>query len=201
MARGRMISCAIATDEDFNNMSVDAQFLFMRAVPHLDRDGLVSGTLNSLWAKIAPLLPQYISRMGGIVNEWVEHDFVVRYRDGKREVLFFKGFCKNQANMRYDREAESIFSPPPGYKRTERGLQIDDKSVGGNGAGGSDSDATKSNAGAMPEQCRSNSRRREVKRREFKGREYNHHPLTPNANSKQRWWWWWWRCPSCCDFF
>ncbi len=157
MARGRMISCAIATDEDFNNMSVDAQFLFMRAVPHLDRDGLVSGTLNSLWAKIAPLLPQYISRMGGIVNEWVEHDFVVRYRDGKREVLFFKGFCKNQANMRYDREAESIFSPPPGYKRTERGLQIDDKSAGGNGAGGSDSDATKSNAGAMPEQCRSNA--------------------------------------------
>ena len=157
MARGRMISCAIATDEDFNNMSVDAQFLFMRAVPHLDRDGLVSGTLNSLWAKIAPLLPQYISRMGGIVNEWVEHDFVVRYRDGKREVLFFKGFCKNQANMRYDREAESIFSPPPGYKRTERGLQIDDKSAGGNGAGGSDSDATKSNAGVTPEQCRSNA--------------------------------------------
>lgn len=157
MARGRMISCAIATDEDFNNMSVDAQFLFMRAVPHLDRDGLVSGTLNSLWAKIAPLLPQYISRMGGIVNEWVEHDFVVRYRDGKREVLFFKGFCKNQANMRYDREAESIFSPPPGYKRTERGLQIDDKSAGGNGAGGSDSNATKSNAGVTPEQCRSNA--------------------------------------------
>lgn len=157
MARGRMISCAIATDEDFNNMSVDAQFLFMRAVPHLDRDGLVSGTLNSLWAKIAPLLPQYISRMGEIVNEWVEHDFVVRYKDGKRDVLFFKGFCKNQANMRYDREAESIFSPPPGYKRTERGLQIDDKSAGGNGAGGSDSSATKSNAGVTPEQCRSNA--------------------------------------------
>ena len=63
MARGRMISCAIATDEDFNNMSVDAQFLFMRAVPHLDRDGLF-GELYTEPHNIRAVIAMYRERVG-----------------------------------------------------------------------------------------------------------------------------------------
>ena len=61
--------------------------------------------------------------MESIINEWIQFDFVQRYKDGKRDILFFKGFAKNQVNMRYEREGESAFHPPPGYIRAPNGLQ------------------------------------------------------------------------------
>ena len=101
-------------------MSIDAQFIFMRTIPHLDRDGLISGNPTLLHAKAAPLLPVFYSKMESIINEWIQFDFVQRYKDGKRDILFFKGFAKNQVNMRYEREGESAFHPPPGYIRKSK---------------------------------------------------------------------------------
>ena len=122
MARGRMISTEIAEDEEFNEMSIDSQFMFIRTIPHLDRDGLIAGNPILLHAKVAPLLQQYGTKMESIINEWINSGFVIRYSDGKKDVLFFKNFSKHQNGMRYDREAVSQFSPPPGYVRTEDGL-------------------------------------------------------------------------------
>ncbi len=193
MARGRIVSTTIAVDEEFNAMSVDAQFMFVRAVPHLDRDGLITGSLASLWAQIAPLLPQYMGRMGLIIDEWIERDFVVRYKDDKKDVLFFKGFSKNQVNMRYDREAKSAFKPPPGYTRTEFGLEP----TGDSGCNPSSSEssegsiqqgeeAPQTNSGVSPECIRTDSglTPSEEKRREEKRKEPTPPPTPPLAEEK-----------------
>lgn len=137
MARGRMINVTIAEDETFNAMSIDAQFIFMRTLPHLDRDGLITGNVILLSSKVAPLLPEYNQKMTGIIQEWIANGFVMRYQDGKRDVLFFINFRKNQFGMRYEKEGVSQFAPPPGYKRTSTGLvPSDTPSNSGNGTNG-----------------------------------------------------------------
>lgn len=123
MARGRMINQKIAQDIDFNEMSIDAQFLFMRAIPFLDRDGLIVGHPTLLYSTIAPLLSQYAATMNAVIDEWISAGFVIKYTDGKTPILFFKGFCKNQALTHYEREGASQFPPPPGYHRTNKGLK------------------------------------------------------------------------------
>ena len=152
MARGRILSTSIAEDEDFNSMSIAAQFIFMRTIPHLDRDGLISGNPTLLHAKVAPLLPSFCGQMESIIAEWIQFDFVLRYKDGKRDVLFFIGFAKNQVNMRYDREGESSFAPPHGYVRTPNGLQqverTESAAVDDNGG---------INSGSTPAEVRTNS--------------------------------------------
>lgn len=118
-----MLNSKIAEDIKFNGMSIDAQFLFMRTIPFLDRDGITLGHPALLWSKVAPLLPQYAATMGGIIDEWEQAGFVVRYQDGDTPLLFFPGFRKNQVGMRYDREPASEHAPPPGYVRGRDGLE------------------------------------------------------------------------------
>lgn len=121
MARGRMINQSISEDVEFNEMSIDAQLMFLRTVPFLDRDGLVNGNASVLRGKVAPLL-ELTKPMAAIVQEWISAGLVVQYTAGKQSVLFFPGFAKNQIGMRYDREAASAYPPPPGYTRTAKGL-------------------------------------------------------------------------------
>ncbi len=123
MARGRMINQKIVEDIDFNEMSIEAQFLFMRTIPFLDRDGLVWGHPGLLASKIVPLLPDFYAKTGPAIEEWIKAGFVVRYMDGRTPVLFFKGFSKNQSLTHYDREGASSFAPPPGFHRTNKGLR------------------------------------------------------------------------------
>lgn len=129
MARGRMLNSKIAEDIKFNGMSIDAQFLFMRTIPFLDRDGIVLGHPALLWSKVAPLLTQYAATMGSIIDEWEQAGFVIRYQDGDTPLLFFPGFRKNQIGMRYDREPASEYAPPPGYVRGHDGLEQDGETV------------------------------------------------------------------------
>jgi len=122
MARGRMLNQKIAEDIEFNAMSMEAQFLFMRTIPFLDRDGLINGHPALLFGKTIPLMPEFVSKIAAIIEEWVNAGFVIRYMDDRTTVLFFTGFPNNQANLRYDRESKSEFAPPPGYRRTNTGL-------------------------------------------------------------------------------
>lgn len=154
MARGRMINTTIAEDEKFNAMSVDAQFIFMRTLPHLDRDGLIAGNTSLLWARVAPLLVDYAVRMESIVYEWEDNGFAIRYNDGKRDVIFFPSFRKNQFGMRYEKEAPSQFACPPGYVRTSDGLvekhEFESKINGNNGGKqGTDLGRTKDGKGTL----------------------------------------------------
>jgi DnaD/phage-associated family protein len=158
MARGRMINQKIVEDIDFNEMSIEAQFLFMRTIPFLDRDGLVWGHPGLLASKIVPLLPDFYAKTGPAIEEWVKAGFVVRYMDGRTPVLFFKGFSKNQSLTHYDREGASSFAPPPGYYRTAKGLRPLDSDDGGTQAPPEKpKDSPPSDANNTPEQLRTDS--------------------------------------------
>lgn len=121
MARGRMLNQSIAEDAEFNEMSIEAQLMFLRTLPFLDRDGLINGNASVLRGRVAPLLDLPKS-MASIVDEWVNAELVVRYAVGKQTIIFFPSFAKNQIGMRYERETASTYPPPPGYKRTPKGL-------------------------------------------------------------------------------
>lgn len=122
MATGRMLNKSTSTDPEFNQMSTDARELFLRTIPHLDRDGLVIGHPARLWAMIDPFHADRLARMGEYIQEWIDAGLVLRYDTGKEQILFFTGFRKNNPGLRYDREAKSAFPPPPGWRRTRAGL-------------------------------------------------------------------------------
>jgi len=115
-----MLNQSIAEDVEFNEISIEAQLMFLRTVPFLDRDGLINGNASVLRGKVAPLLDLPKS-MAGIVDEWIDAGLIVRYTAGKQTILFFPGFAKNQVGMRYEREAASTYPPPQGYTRTAKG--------------------------------------------------------------------------------
>lgn len=129
MARGRMISQTIDYDPEFNALSIEAQLLYLRAIPFLDRDGLIVGNPFGLLGRIAPLMESFAPQMPSIINEWIEQGLVVRYSCKIGPVLFFKGFAKNQSGMHYDREGESRFDPPPGWVREEKGMVQNESGV------------------------------------------------------------------------
>ena len=122
MAQARMLNRSVAIDERLNGMSQAAMLFYLMSVPHLDRDGLIDGRPRVLWAQVAPLQDAWLTTAGALVDEWVECGLVVRYGDGK-PVLFFPGFQKNQPRMVYRREQVSQFPCPPGYVRTDEGLE------------------------------------------------------------------------------
>ena len=144
MARGRMLNATIAKDKPLNDLSIEAEYIYLKAIPHLDRDGLINGDPGLLWSDICPRRKELIPRMEELVNELIASGLVIAYHcvtDGDT-VLFFRGFKKNQGGMRYDREAPSRFSPPPGYYRTANGLFPVDTADGGG-----------QNDGGAPEEC------------------------------------------------
>lgn len=123
MARGRMVNHTIAEDAEFNALSVEAQLIYLRTIPHLDRDGLIIGHPSALWGRVAPLMADLLPAMPEIINQMIESGLVISYTHNKTQILFFKGFTKNQIGMRYEREPASTYPAPPGYIRTNHGLE------------------------------------------------------------------------------
>lgn len=122
MARGRMINQTIDYDPEFNALSAEAQLIYLRTLAFLDRDGLIIGHPRGLLARVAPLMEYIQPHMPDIINEWVMEGLVIRYTLKIGDVLFFKGFSKNQSGMHYDRETSSRFDPPPGWTHGPKGL-------------------------------------------------------------------------------
>ncbi len=128
MPAGRFLSKTVATDEPLNHLSWQSQAVYMMTVPHLDRDGLITGHPLLLMAQVAPLrAAELVTIMAGLIEEWLDADLVVRYLDNGQPVLFFPGFLKHQRLPHYDRETPSEFAPPPGYARTDQGLVLVEK--------------------------------------------------------------------------
>lgn len=154
MARGRMVSATIATDKALNSLSVEAELLYLKAIPHLDRDGLIVGDADLLLAKIAPRrMSAFIERMEAIICEWLTAGLVLRYDAKDGQVLYFLGFQKNNS-IQYDREGASSFPPPPGYTRTPAGLVLEGQ-LTNNGA---TTDEQQGNSGLTHDQLMSKSR-------------------------------------------
>jgi DnaD/phage-associated family protein len=118
-----MVNQTIAEDAEFNSLSLEAQLVYLRTIPHLDRDGLINGHPSVLWGKVAPLMPDLLPVMPRIIKEMADAGLIISYAHNKTQIIFFKGFTKNQAGMRYDREPASTLPIPPGYRRTDHGLE------------------------------------------------------------------------------
>lgn len=124
MASGRFISVLVAEDDRLNNLSIVAELLFLLAIPHLDRDGMITGRPGLLHSKVCPLRDELTGKMQKAIDEWVQAGLVIRFIVKEGPVLFFPGFLKNNKLAHYDRERPSRFEPPPGYYRTDDGLLL-----------------------------------------------------------------------------
>lgn len=122
MARGRFLNASIAVDIELNSLSLEAHWLYMMTIPHLDRDGLIVADTYVFFGKVCPRRPELIPHIDTLIDEWATCGLVTLYstRDGK--VAYFHGFTKNQQGMHYSREGTSILDVPPGYIRTSAGL-------------------------------------------------------------------------------
>lgn len=127
MADRRMLSATVAEDEELNRLSIEAQLLFLMTIPHLDRDGLITGNPRVLFGRVCPLRDELRDRILVLTNEWVDQGLVRRYAgaDGG-SVLFFDSFMKHQRGIEYSSEKPSRFPPPPGWVRTKAGLVPED---------------------------------------------------------------------------
>lgn len=163
MPNGRFLSTSVRFDRRLNGLSLEAEYVYLKTIPHLDRDGLIWGDPNLLYAEVCPLRPELLTHMPTILEEWITAGLVTRY-DGWNDspVLFFHGFKRNQDGMRYDRERPSQFSAPPGYIRTEGGLRLivdpfeDDETPESQECGAMPEDC-RTNSGALPEDCRTDA--------------------------------------------
>lgn len=122
MARGRFLSTSVAEDDRLSKLSLTAELLYLKTIPHLDRDGMISGKAGLLWGKVCPLREELIVEMQRAIDGWVQVGLVIRMTTDAGPVLFFPGFLKNNNLLHYDRETPSKFPVPPGYERTEMGL-------------------------------------------------------------------------------
>ena len=158
MANGRFLSSSIAYDSRLNSLSLEAEYIYLKAIPHLDRDGLIQGDPALLFATVCPRRVDMISRIEDVINEWIALELVTRY-DGWQEgaVLFFHGFKRNQTGLRYEREKPSQFAAPPGYIRTEQGLRMVQEDVETE-APSADPDDVRHYSGSAPAPVGSNTR-------------------------------------------
>lgn len=124
MARGRMVNTTVSSDLRLNGLSLEAHCVYMMAIPHLDRDGIMAGHPQIVSGKVCPLRPELGKKISKIIKEWIDSDLVFEFSTENGSALYFFGFQKNQSlGATYAREAKSEFPPPPGYTRTEHGLE------------------------------------------------------------------------------
>lgn len=123
MASGRFLSVSIAEDDRLSRLSIEAEYVYLKTIPHLDRDGMISGKPGLLYSKVCPLREELFGKTASLVDEWVQVGLVIRFETTEGPVLYFRGFAKNNRLPHYDRERPSRYPPPPGYVRTEKGLK------------------------------------------------------------------------------
>jgi hypothetical protein len=112
MPEGRFVSRKIAHNTALASVPLEADFLFTRCIPHLDRDGRMVGHPELVKAIVCPLrpeittgsIPDLIRSLAGVgLLRWYSIDGV--------SILEFPGFSKNNRLPHYDREAPSRFGP------------------------------------------------------------------------------------------
>jgi len=124
MARGRFLSKTISTDREANALDDAGLCALCMIIPHLDRDGLITGDPVLLWAEVAPRRDHWRARMPEFIQRWEELELVRVYEDASQgPVLWFPNFRKHQ-KIEYRKEAPSLFVAPPGYARTDDGLVV-----------------------------------------------------------------------------
>lgn len=102
MARGRFISKRIAHSAQLAEVSLLADYLFTRCIPHLDVEGRMIGHPTVVKAVVVPLRPEISAdRIPALLSELDEAGLVVWYEVGGKQVLEFPGFPEhNKVNRK-----------------------------------------------------------------------------------------------------
>lgn len=114
MPDGRFLSKSIAYSAQVGSVSLEADYLFMRMIPHLDSAGRMTGEPTSIRALCCPLRKE-------ITDETVEECLVELAAEGLvqwyagpdgAKHLALPGFTAHQRGARLDREAQSSRPAP-----------------------------------------------------------------------------------------
>lgn len=123
-ARGRFVSRSISTSEQLASVSLLADFLFERCIPHLDVTGRMTGNPALIKAGVVPLRDEINSRnLPELLRELAESvdqhgiPLVFWYEINGVKVLEFPGFSGHQTGLRSDREAPSKFPSRNGMEK------------------------------------------------------------------------------------
>lgn len=120
MTRGRMVAKTIRTDRALNGVQLAAEYLFLKTIPQLDRDGLILA--DTLWADTMPLRPQLQDRIPELIDELVAAGLILRWPSADGDVLYFPKFRTHQTNKYID-EAVSTIPLPEGATGTAQGVE------------------------------------------------------------------------------
>lgn len=118
-----MLSAYVSLSETMADLPDDTcRLVATWMIPHLDRDGRITGSPRRLQAIVVPLLRHLevedVKRCVEAICAG-DHPLAVLYRDHTGlPVLQFRKFAEYQVGMKYDRESASRFGPPPGQSGT-----------------------------------------------------------------------------------
>ena len=116
VAEGRFISKRVSVDRRHWSLSSDThRMLFLMTIPHLDRDGRITGDAYELIATIAPpLIAAKDFDAESFVADLERVGLAKLYTaECGNPVLWFPRFLSNQKGLRRDREAPSKYSRHP----------------------------------------------------------------------------------------
>ena len=115
MPDGRMLSKSIATSEQVARVSLLADYLFTRMIPHLDCEGRMPGSPRTVRGIVCPLRDDVTTdQVGSALQELQAVGLVIWYAvDGQQHVEFPK-FRHHQRGARFDREGASRIPPSSG---------------------------------------------------------------------------------------
>jgi hypothetical protein len=107
-----MLSRSIAQNEQLAHVSLEADYLFARCIPHLDCEGRMPGHPTLVKSIVCPLRDEITpQRVPDLLRSLVAQGLVRWYEAGGKQVLEFPGFKAHQTGMKLDREAASTLPP------------------------------------------------------------------------------------------
>lgn len=110
MPEGRFISRKISVSRQLKQVSLEADFLFGRMIPHLDRDGRMDGDPEIVKAVAVPLRSELaVEIIRTCLGELDTVGLIEWYEVDGLTVCEFPGFERHQKGMKHDREAVSRY--------------------------------------------------------------------------------------------
>lgn len=103
-----MLSKSIATSEQVASVSLLADYLFTRMIPHLDSEGRMSGSPRTVRGIVCPLREDVSSdAIAGALRELSGVGLIVWYEIDGQQYVEFPKFKHHQRGARFDREGAS----------------------------------------------------------------------------------------------
>lgn len=114
MPDGRFLSKSIAYSAQVGAVSLEADYLFMRMIPHLDSSGRMVGVPSSVKALCCPLRTEITVEVVDRCLAELHKSGLIHWYEAKGErCVAFPRFTSHQRGARLDREGPSRLPAPP----------------------------------------------------------------------------------------